>query len=97
MTEYTIQPGQQNFSPPDPLGLTTRRGFRFRVAFHHSCYYSFQDWELDRDWFDVNKLTMLTLFYTPNNHLAYGAGFMPSEGLGGGKGRWNVDTVHTMA
>lgn len=77
--EYNIEPGEQNFSPQDPLGLLFNGDFEFWVVFHHSCYYSQADWFYDPDWYDVNKLAMLTQIYTPNNYLAYGAGFMPGN------------------
>ena len=79
-TEYTISAGERNFSPMEPFWPGLAREFEFWAAFHHSCYFSYlDDWQGDRDWFDVNKLAMLTLAYTPNNHLAYGAGFMPGN------------------
>ena len=80
--EYNISPGQSNFRPQDPIGLTRKRNFRFKVAFHHSCYFSLQDYEDDQDWYDVNKLALATLAYTPNNHNAYGLGFMPADEAG---------------
>jgi len=79
--EYNIRAGERNFSPMEPFWPGLARQFEFWVAFHHSCYYSKEDWTLDydMDWHDVNKLAMLTLAYTPNNHLSYGAGFMPGN------------------
>jgi len=82
MKEYNISPGQSNFRPLDPVGLSRKKDFRFQVAFHHSCYFSLEDYEDDRDWEDVNKLVMATLAYTGNNHNAYGVGFMPDSEAG---------------
>ena len=80
--EYNIRKGEKNFTPSEPWLPGLAKGFEFWVAFHHSCYFSWADREFDGDWKDVMKLRMLTLAYTPNNHLSYGAGFMPANGFG---------------
>lgn len=78
-TEYNIKAEQSNFTPVEPFLPGLGKSFEFRVVFHHSCYFSWADWDFDKDWKDVNKLIMRTLAYTPNNHLSYGAGFMPAN------------------
>ena len=68
MKKYTIQPGQQNFKPLDSFWPRFNvKKFTVLARFAPSCYYSLQDWEGDRDWYDWNKLKGVTDFFSANN------------------------------
>jgi len=79
MKQYTIHPGRQNFTPSEPPWPRLGPGFTFEAVFHHSCYWSWADWGFDRDWYDWNKLTGQTWFFSPNNHTSALVAWRPAN------------------
>jgi hypothetical protein len=52
LTTYRIEVGSWNFRPlENPLPRIGNK-FTVEVVFDSNCYYSLDDWEEDRDWYD---------------------------------------------
>lgn len=68
MKEYTVEAGEQNFKPNESiLPFFAPKGFDVLAVFDSSAWYSLDDWEGDRDWYDWNKLSGLTNYLSQNN------------------------------
>ena len=70
-TKYRIKSGKSNFWPLEPWWLIFNpKGFEGLITFPEEAYTSFEEWKRDKDWYDKNKLSGLTQFYTFNDHNA---------------------------
>lgn len=69
LKEYNVKKGNQNFKPNESLWpVMNPKGFKLDAMIDSSCWYSLEDWNNDRDWFDYNKLKGITNYFTANNH-----------------------------
>lgn len=82
LRQYNVKKGKQNFSPNESLWPVYRpKGFQLTAVLDSSCWYSQEDWttDLDRDWYDWNKLKGVTNYFTANNHTSALIAWRPDE------------------
>ncbi len=78
--EFQVEEGRQNFTPSESI-LPFRiqeDSLRIRMLFDPSAYWSLDDWEGDRDYFDWNKGIGFTAALSANNKNAVFVGWRPS-------------------
>lgn len=68
MQEYVLTAGRQNFRPNESIRPRFDADTMIVVArFDPSAWWSLEEWDGDRDWYDWNKLKGLTAFWSANN------------------------------
>lgn len=78
--EYKIKKGKQNFKPNEnfwPIKLPNN--VTLSMAFDSSAYWSFNDWEQDKDYFDINKGVGYTHAFSKNNSQSFFIGWRPKK------------------
>jgi hypothetical protein len=69
MKQYTFTAGKHNAKPIDPVWPRVwPKGFRGSFILDKSCYFSYENWEKDTDWFDWNfKIAGMSAYFSANN------------------------------
>ncbi len=68
MKDYVVEAGRQNFRPNESiLPRIAAKGMEVYAVFDSSSWWSIDDWNGDRDYYDWNKLKGLTAYWSTNN------------------------------
>lgn len=81
--EYTIDSSKQNFSPRESIfPFSIKEGYvNFQMIFDSSVYWTLDDWEGDRDYFDYNKGVGFTAAFSRNNRNSCFIGWRPNYAI----------------